>query len=86
MILSLDQAARVVSAFDLYAPVVPVGSYVVIENTLVRGQPVVSGPEPGPYEAVELILGGRGDFVKDPAGERYTVTFNRGGYLKRVEG
>ena len=28
--------------------------------------------------------GAASDFVPDPAGERYTVTFNRNGYLKRV--
>jgi cephalosporin hydroxylase len=44
----------------------------------------VPGFGPGPHEAVVNILGRHGDFVPDPAGERYTLTFNRGGYLKRV--
>ncbi len=43
-----------------------------------------SGFGPGPHEAVVAILGRHPDFVADPARERYTVTFNRGGYLKRV--
>jgi cephalosporin hydroxylase len=62
-----------------------VGGYVVVENTVVNGRPVVSGFGPGPHEAVVTILGRHPDFVADPAGERYTLTFNRGGYLKRVQ-
>jgi hypothetical protein len=33
---------------------------------------------------VEAILSRHGEFVSDPGGERYTLTFNRGGYLKRI--
>jgi cephalosporin hydroxylase/GT2 family glycosyltransferase len=83
-ILGLGATPRVVAAFDRYAPLVPVGGYVVVENTVVNGRPVRPGFAPGPYEAVEAVLGRSDDFVADPAGERYTVTFNRNGYLKRV--
>ena len=85
VILGLGHVTRVVSAFERYSPLVPVGGYVVVENTVVNGRPVVSGFGPGPHEAVVAILGRHPDFVADPAGERYTVTFNGGGYLKRVE-
>jgi cephalosporin hydroxylase/GT2 family glycosyltransferase len=84
VILGLGHVTRVVGAFERYAPLVPVGGYVVVENTVVNGRPVVSGFGPGPHEAVVTILGRHPDFVADPAGERYTVTFNRGGFLKRV--
>jgi cephalosporin hydroxylase len=83
--LGLGHVTRVVGAFERYAPLVPVGGYVVVENTVVNGRPVVSGFGPGPHEAVVTILGRHPDFVADPAGERYTLTFNRGGYLKRVQ-
>jgi cephalosporin hydroxylase/GT2 family glycosyltransferase len=84
VILGLGEVQRVVSAFERYAPLVPVGSYVVVENTVVNGRPAAPGFGPGPHEAVVAILGRHGEFVPDPAGERYTLTFNRGGYLKRV--
>jgi cephalosporin hydroxylase/glycosyltransferase involved in cell wall biosynthesis len=84
VILGLDQVLGIIAAFESYAPLVPVGSYVVIENTVVRGRHVASDHGFGPYEAVDIILSRRGDFVSDSAGERYTLTFNRGGYLKRV--
>jgi cephalosporin hydroxylase/glycosyltransferase involved in cell wall biosynthesis len=84
VIVGLGEDTRVVAAFERYAPLVPVGSYVVVENTVVNGRPVASGFGPGPHEAVVAILGRRGDFVPDPVGERYTVTFNRGGFLRRI--
>ena len=84
VILGVGHILRVVGAFDHYAPLVPVGGYVVVENTVVNGRPVVSGFGPGPHEAVVNILHRHSDFVADPARERYTVTFNGGGYLKRV--
>jgi cephalosporin hydroxylase len=82
--LGMIESWRVVAAFERYAPMVRVGGYVVVENTLVRGRPVESGSGPGPYDAVEAILARHGDFIADPAAERYTLTFNRGGYLKRI--
>ena len=84
VILGVGHVTRVVDAFELYAPLVPVGGYVVVENTVVNGRPVVSGFGPGPYEAVVTILGRHPNFVADRARERYTVTFNCGGYLKRA--
>jgi cephalosporin hydroxylase/glycosyltransferase involved in cell wall biosynthesis len=84
VILGLGAMGRVVSAFRRYAPLVPVGGYVVVENTVVNGRPAVPGFGPGPYEAVEAILASGDEFVPDPAGERYMLTFNRTGYLKRV--
>ncbi|MGH9227192.1 MAG: CmcI family methyltransferase [Acidimicrobiales bacterium] len=85
VILGLGAIERVVAAFHRYAALVPVGGYVVVENTVVNGRPARAGFAPGPYEAVEAILGRSGEFVPDPAGERYTLTFNRNGYLRRVE-
>jgi cephalosporin hydroxylase len=82
--LGLGAVLRVVGAFEHYAPLVPIGGYVVVENTVVNGRPVASAFGPGPYEAVVNILGRHREFVADPTCERYTLTFNRGGFLKRV--
>jgi cephalosporin hydroxylase len=84
VILGLGATDRVVAAFERYAPLVPVGGYVVVENTVVNGRPAAPGFGPGPFEAVAAVLGRSGDFVPDAAGERYTLTFNRNGYLRRV--
>jgi cephalosporin hydroxylase len=84
VLLGLSDVSRVIAAFKRYAPMVPVGSHVIVENTVVKGRAVDSATGRGAYEAVEAILSRHGDFVSDPAGERYTLTFNRGGYLKRI--
>jgi cephalosporin hydroxylase len=84
--LGLSDVSRVIAAFERYAPMVPVGGHVIVENTVVKGRAVDSATGRGAYEAVEMILSRHGDFVSDPAGERYTLTFNRGGYLKRISG
>lgn len=83
--LALGHDQRVLEAFEHYAPLVPVGGYVVVENTIVNGRPVAAGFGAGPLEAVFQILQRHPDFVTDPTLERYTVTFNRNGYLRRLE-
>jgi cephalosporin hydroxylase len=63
---------------------VPVDSYVVVAETILNGRPVWPAFGPGPAEGVKQILGARGDFVADPAMEKYSLTFNPGGFLRRV--
>jgi cephalosporin hydroxylase len=84
--LALGATERVLSAFEAYAPLVPVESYLVVENTVVNGRPVVPGFGPGPHEAVNAILQTHREFVPDVSCERYTITFNRSGYLRRMAG
>ena len=75
---------RTVAAFNGYHGLVPVGSYVVVENTVVNGNPVWTGFGPGPNEAVAEILAGHPDFTADRSRERGLVSLNRGGYLRRT--
>jgi cephalosporin hydroxylase len=83
----LGRAARdaTVAGFDAYAPLVPVGSYVIVTDTVVNGNPVWTGFGAGPAEAVKLILGRHGEFYADPELERFGFTFNAGGFLKRFQ-
>jgi cephalosporin hydroxylase len=80
---SQKRAPRLVAEFTALAPLVPVGSYVVVENTMVNGHPVWPGYGPGPAEAVRRILALNGDFVQDTEPE-HGLTFNAGGYLRRL--
>jgi cephalosporin hydroxylase/GT2 family glycosyltransferase len=75
---------RVVDAFEAYAPLVAPDGYVVVENTVVNGRPAAAGFGAGPLEAVFRILGSHPDFISDHDLERYTVTFNREGFLRRL--
>jgi cephalosporin hydroxylase len=75
---------RMHAEFEAYAPFVPVGSYVVMEHTILNGRPADASNGPGPFEAVRRILNLRGDFMADDTREQHGLTFNPGGYLKRV--
>jgi cephalosporin hydroxylase len=75
---------RAQAEFKAYREFVGVGSYVVVENTIYNGHPVWPGHGPGPNEAAKRILAENGDFAADTSLERFGVTFNPGGYLKRI--
>jgi cephalosporin hydroxylase len=83
VILGGAASSQVKAAFRNYAPFVPVGSYVVIEDTILDGNPVWPAFGPGPYAALPTILDEH-EFVSDPDLERFALTFNVGGYLKRL--
>ncbi len=70
--------------FERYSPFVPVGSYVVVADTVVNGHPVWPGFGPGPAEAVKQILARNGSFAVDPALVKYALSWNPSGYLRRV--
>jgi cephalosporin hydroxylase len=78
-------ANELVAEFAAYRSFVTPGSYAVIEHTAMNGRPVVTGPEDGPYEAVRRIVAGDREFVIDTELERYGLTFNPIGYLKRKQ-
>jgi cephalosporin hydroxylase len=83
VILGGAAGPQVFDAFLNYAPLVPVGSYVVVEDTVLEGNPVWPGFGSGPAVAVQQIIV-EGDFVADPRLERFGLTFNVGAFLKRV--
>jgi len=67
-----------------YADFVTPGSYLVVEDTNLNGHPVVPGFGPGPTEALSDFLRERGDFTPDTEQEKFFLSFNAGGYLRRV--
>jgi cephalosporin hydroxylase len=75
---------RTDAQFEAYSPFGPVGSYVVVTDTIVNGHPVWPAFGPGPAEAVKQILTRHGEFVGDPLMEKYSLTFNPNGFLRRV--
>jgi cephalosporin hydroxylase len=65
-----------------YAPLVPVGCYLIVEDSnigLIREDLM-----PGPLQAVESFVSRRDDFEIDRAREKFLITFNPSGYLRRV--
>jgi cephalosporin hydroxylase len=79
-----EKRQKLVHEFGLYSPLVPVGGYVVVEDTIVNGHPVWPTYGPGPAEAVKNVLNSRGDFAPDPSMEKDGLTFNPGGFLRRL--
>ena len=85
VILDADHARDHVAAeMRLWAPLVTLGSYLVVEDTNVNGHPVYPGFGPGPAEAVATFLAESDRFVADPDREKFLMTWNPGGFLRRV--
>jgi len=83
IVLDSDHSQRHVEAeLEAYAPLVPVGCYLIVEDSNI-GQ-IREDLLPGPLEAVETFLAGRSDFEIDREREKFLLTFNPSGYLKRV--
>ena len=78
--------AHVAREIAAYAPLVTMGSYLVVEDTNINGHPVLPEFGPGPMEAVAEFLAspeGAG-FKVDRSCERFLLTMNPGGFLRRV--
>jgi cephalosporin hydroxylase len=67
-----------------YAPLVTLGSYLIVEDTNLNGHPVLPEFGPGPREALAEFLAKSAGFVVDCDCEKFGMTFNPGGYLRRV--
>jgi cephalosporin hydroxylase len=76
---------HVLREMQLYGPLVSVGSYLIVEDTNINGHPVWPDYGPGPMEAVEAFLHMDERFIIDHDREKFYLTFNPGGYLKRVK-
>ena len=83
VILDSDHAqAHVEAELAAYAPIVPVGCYVVVEDSNIGR--IRKDLMPGPFEAVETFLAGTDEFEIDREREKFLITFNPSGYLRRV--
>ena len=66
-----------------YAPLVPVGCYLVVEDSNI-GQ-IREDLMPGPLQAIETFLASTDEFEIDRSREKFLITFNPSGYLRRVK-
>ncbi|MCW3013566.1 MAG: Cephalosporin hydroxylase [Solirubrobacterales bacterium] len=86
VILDSDHsAAHVLAEIGAYGQLVGVGDHLIVEDTNVNGHPTFPEFGPGPMEAVDEFLAASDEFVVDERCERFMMTLNPKGYLKRVK-
>jgi cephalosporin hydroxylase len=74
---------HVLEELRLYAPLVSAESYLIVEDSNINGNPVAADFGPGPAEAVEAFLQESREFEVDRSREKFFLTFNPGGYLRK---
>ncbi|MCA9404952.1 MAG: class I SAM-dependent methyltransferase [Candidatus Omnitrophica bacterium] len=75
---------HVLEELRLYHSFVTKGSYLIVEDTNINGHPVNPKYGPGPMEAVDAFLAENQDFEIDSTKEKFYLSFNPRGYLRRV--
>jgi len=74
---------HVLKEMQIYGDLVSVGSYMIVEDTNLN-RIVREDHGPGPGEAIDAFMTTDKRYVVDPDCEKFYMTFNPGGYLKRL--
>jgi cephalosporin hydroxylase len=84
VILDSDHTgAHVRKELDLYSPLVAPGGYLIVQDTHFNNHPILPNHGPGPFEAVEGFLASKPPFEVDRSREKFLITFNPSGFLRR---
>ena len=78
------RAEHVRKELDIYSSLVSIDCYLIVEDTNINGHPVMPLYGEGPMEAVEEFLRTQKSFVIDREREKFFMTFNPAGYLRRI--
>jgi len=81
---SLHSATHVLREMEIYSRYVTPGSYLIVEDTNLGGNPVIAGSFGGPMVAVKKFLKNNKNFVVDRERERFRMTFSPNGFLRRI--
>ena len=85
VILDSDHSKSHVRAeLNIFAAWVSVGSYMIVEDTNLNGHPTYATFGEGPFEAVQEFLAVNANFISDRSKEKFLMTFNPRGYLRRI--
>lgn len=74
---------HVLAEMRMYAPFVSSGSYMIVEDSNINGHPARPDFGPGPMEAIELFMLENDQFEIDRTREKFFMTQNPSGYLKK---
>ena len=80
------RAHHVLEELRAYSPMVTPGCYLVVEDGFLGGRPVRPDAIPGPSEALDAWFGEEPPFESDRWHERYLLTQNPRGYMRRIDG
>jgi cephalosporin hydroxylase len=84
VILDSDHSSRhVIEEMRAYHSLVTPESYMIVEDGNINGHPVFPTFGPGPTEAIEQFLRENNDFEVNRNCEKFLLTFNPGGYLRK---
>lgn len=85
VILDSDHSCdHVLAELRHYHALVGPGQYLIVEDSNIGGHPVVPEAKPGPMEAMAIFLKETAGFAVDKSMEKFMMTFNPNGYLKRM--
>jgi cephalosporin hydroxylase len=76
---------HVLNELNIYGEMVTIGSYLIVEDSNINGHPVKPEFGPGPMEAIDEYMNNNSSFIVDKTKEKYFLTFNPRGYLRRVK-
>lgn len=87
LILDSDHSTHhVLGEMRALGPLVPNGNSTIVEDRNAKRHPVLPDLGAGPTEAIEAFMAENDEFWLDRSRERFLVTFNPGGYLRRNPG
>jgi len=74
---------HVIKEMEIYSEFVTKGSYMIVEDSNVNGHPIMPNWGPGPFEAIQRFLEESNSFEVDKNREKFYLSFNPDGYLKK---
>jgi cephalosporin hydroxylase len=76
--------AHVRAELDLYHELVPVGSYIIVNDTNIGGHPALDWMASSPWGAVHSFVDDHAEFEIDREPEKHMLTLCPEGYIRRI--
>jgi cephalosporin hydroxylase len=73
----------VLALLKQYQDLIRVGDYFIVEDSNCGGKPLNRGPTPGPWAGIENFLAENPNWESDRSWEKYIITWNPTGFLRR---